>query len=178
MTRATRLLLAALVFVLVRQLDATPSSGQTTAPVDMSGTLSAAQSGAPHEREGDTVSPMDRHDGDAPQPTGDIGTALLGGWATWHDNGPGMYAAAGPDLRRALGPGWRGTVVEVGGPGGASVRVRLTDSCACGERHGLPTFLDLSADAFAQLAPLDWGVVAVSIELVPVLPATNTGGEP
>jgi rare lipoprotein A (peptidoglycan hydrolase) len=41
--------------------------------------------------------------------------------------------------------------------------VRLVDWCACGPRHGRPTLLDLSDDAFRQLAPLSQGVVAVKI---------------
>jgi hypothetical protein len=189
--------LAALVLLGSIVADPVPSSAPdptVVVPRDLSGLLADASgpelSGAPQEREGGIASPMDRHDGGAPQPmqdgfanqpahSGEVGTGgLLGGWATWHDNGAGLYAAAGPELRRALGPGWRGTVVDVTGPGGLVVRVPLTDSCACGERHGLPTFLDLSADAFAELAPLGWGIVAVSVELPGQLPATDTEGDP
>lgn len=101
----------------------------------------------------------------AASPTGEVGTALIGGWATWYDVGPGFYAAAGPELRAALGPSWRGQLVEVEGPGRLSVVVEIVDFCACGDRHGQPTLLDLSIDAFEQLAPLEAGIVSVSIEI-------------
>jgi hypothetical protein len=47
------------------------------------------------------------------------------GDATWYRYVPGG-AAAGPRLRAALGPGWRGTRVTVTGPAG-TVRVVLSD---------------------------------------------------
>jgi hypothetical protein len=107
------------------------------------------------------------------EPATGLGSVLVGGYATWFDPSCQHCAAAGPELRRALGPDWRGTLIDVGGPGGASVSVVLSDFCACGERNGLPTLLDLSADAFAELAPLEWGVVAVSIEIAVELPRTD-----
>jgi hypothetical protein len=100
-----------------------------------------------------------------PQPSGAIGTALIGGWASWFDVGPGYYAAAGPLLREALGD-WRGQYVTVEGDG-ASVTVQLSDWCACGSRHGVPTIIDLSWDAFAELADPALGIVRVSIEIDP-----------
>lgn len=100
------------------------------------------------------------------EPTGAVGTALVGGWASWFDVGPGLYGAAGPLLREALGPNWRGQLVEVEA-GNRSTTVRLTDWCACGLRHGKPTIIDLSRDAFAELADPSVGIVAVSIELDP-----------
>jgi hypothetical protein len=100
----------------------------------------------------------------APTPTGAIGTVLLGGYATWYET-PGLTAAAGPVLRDVLGD-WRGQYVTVEGDG-ASVTVRLTDFCACRDRHGLPTLLDLSDAAFSELAPLSAGVIRVSIEIDP-----------
>jgi len=93
---------------------------------------------------------------------GEIGTVLLGGWATWYDDGDGLYAAAGPVLRDVLGKGWRGQRVTVCAD--ACVRVVLSDWCACGERHGDPTLLDLSPAAFRRLAPLSAGIVRVSID--------------
>jgi hypothetical protein len=108
---------------------------------------------------------------------GGVGTALVGGKATWYDNGSGLYGAAGPVLREALGgdPAFRGQTVRVCAD--ECVLVRLTDWCACGDRGGVPTLIDLSPDAFARLAPLSAGVIDVTIELGGVvLPATDTEG--
>ncbi len=96
-----------------------------------------------------------------------IGTPLEGvrGTATWYDNGPGLYAAAGPGLRTGH---WRGRVVSVCDPA-ACVTVRLTDWCAC--PHHL---IDLSPSAFSSLAPLSRGVVGVVVSWgSPALPATD-----
>lgn len=95
---------------------------------------------------------------------GAVGSVLLGGYATWYAT-PGLTAAAGPELRGALGD-WRGQWVTVES-GRSSVTVQITDWCACGERHGIPTLLDLSDAAFQELAPLSTGVVRVSIEIDP-----------
>jgi hypothetical protein len=111
------------------------------------------------------------------EPTGAIGTALIGGKATWYDDGSGYYGAAGPVLREALGgdPAFRGQTVRVCAD--ECVLVRLTDWCACGDRGGVPTLIDLSPDAFARLAPLSAGVIDVTIELGGVvLPPTDTEG--
>jgi hypothetical protein len=101
----------------------------------------------------------------APAPTGGIGSAMIGGLATHYDNGPGLYGAAGPLLREALGgdPAFRGQRVEVCAD--ECVTVRLVDWCACGDRGGIPTIIDLSPQAFARLAPLTAGVIPVTIEL-------------
>jgi rare lipoprotein A (peptidoglycan hydrolase) len=86
-------------------------------------------------------------------------SSLRSGLATWYDDGPGLYAAAGPDLRHG---DWRGSFVTVTS-GSRSVTVQLTDWCACGDRNGRPTLLDLSATAFRRLAPLSKGVIAVEV---------------
>lgn len=107
-------------------------------------------------------------------PEGGIGTALVGGKATWYDDGPGLYGAAGPVLREALGgdPAFRGQTVRVCAD--ECVLVRLTDWCLCSERGGVPTIIDLSPDAFRKLAPLSVGVITVQIELGGVtLPPTD-----
>ena len=100
------------------------------------------------------------------------GSAMQSGLATWYDT-PGLTAAAGPRLRHG---DWRGSFVRV--CAGKCVTVQLTDWCACGDRGGQPTLLDLSATAFKRLAPLSRGIVAVEVEVltrVPtVLPATDT----
>ena len=73
----------------------------------------------------------------------------------------GAFAAAGPRLRSALGPGWRGRTVTVTA-GGRSVEVVLVDWCACPSAD-----IDLYAGMFAALAPLDRGRITVSVEEVP-----------
>lgn len=84
------------------------------------------------------------------------------GYATWYATGPGgMTAAAGPVLRALLGAKWRGQHVRV--CSGTCIVVRLIDWCACGPRHGLPTLLDLSDEAFAALSHLSRGVLRVSV---------------
>lgn len=124
------------------------------------------------------VGPEPLSTGNAVQAGASLAPALLGGVATWyvdakhHPHG-GLYAAAGPSLRHGE---WRGSLVRVTS-GGRSVTVRLTDFCACGDRNGIPTILDLSADAFRKLAPLSRGIVAVEVEpgiALPSLPPTDT----
>jgi len=84
------------------------------------------------------------------------GRQPLSGIATWYASGPDcLCAAAGPALR--IGD-WRGSTVTVNG-----LAVRLIDWCACGPRHGLPTLLDLSDEAFRRLAPLGLGIVRVGV---------------
>lgn len=81
----------------------------------------------------------------------------VGGTATWYRYVQGK-AAAGPDLRRALGASWRGTVVRVT-RGGREVVVRLNDWCACpGGR-----IIDLDRRDFARLADPSRGVVKVNV---------------
>lgn len=98
-----------------------------------------------------------------PAPVSAIGSAQIGGKATWYccTRGYGrndMVAAAGPELR--IGQ-WRGKAVTVTGPGGNSITVRLVDWCACpGGR-----VIDLSPGAFARLAPLSRGVIRVAVTL-------------
>lgn len=107
----------------------------------------------------------------SPAPTGGISTALLGGWATWFDDGPGLYAAVS---------WWRfGDApypVRVCAAGSRCVIVTVRDFCACGERRGVPTIVDLSPAAMALIEP-DYrrvGVVLVSVEWLDALPATST----
>lgn len=94
-----------------------------------------------------------------------VGLGTVSGRARWYDDGSGIYGAAGPLLRHG---DWRGSRVTVRA-GGKSLAVALTDWCACGDRHGIPTLIDLSPEAFQHFAPLSQGVVRVQIE---------TGGQP
>jgi rare lipoprotein A (peptidoglycan hydrolase) len=71
-----------------------------------------------------------------------------------------MYAAAGPLLRKALGPGWRGRRVTVC-HAGRCARVTLNDWCLCSKGRRL---VDLSDEAFRRLAPLGRGVIDVTIQ--------------
>jgi rare lipoprotein A (peptidoglycan hydrolase) len=93
---------------------------------------------------------------------------ILRGRATWYCvpgvsachkryNG-GLYAAAGSELREALGSRWRGQKVLVCRQN-KCVSVRLIDWCACGG----PRVIDLYGDAFKRLAPLSSGVINVKI---------------
>lgn len=66
-----------------------------------------------------------------------------------HPNPRGMYAAAGPALRAALGRAWRNHLVKVTNlANGRSVWVRLADWCACGQGHTI----DLYSGPFAMLS--------------------------
>ena len=105
------------------------------------------------------------------------------GWATWYDDGPGMYGAV---------PSWRWgdepyTVQVCGFEGGRTncVLVTVRDFCLCGDRHGVPTVIDLSPSAFRALAPLSRGVIRVTVDgvrsgpaprAVPTAPATDLEG--
>jgi hypothetical protein len=103
------------------------------------------------------------------------GGAPLTGWATHYPAASPTDGAAGPDLRAMLGKGWRGQWVRVC-HGSECVRVQLRDWCACGDRHGKPTLVDLPKQTFSRLAPLGLGVIPVSIREadVPSLPDTST----
>jgi hypothetical protein len=99
----------------------------------------------------------------------------LEGRASWYDHAD-VTAAAGPELRRWLGKGWRGTTVRVSA-NGRSVVVRLDDWCQCYKGESRERLIDLSDEAFRQLAPLPVGVLQVRIERVGseiVPPATDT----
>lgn len=92
-------------------------------------------------------------------------SALVGGKATHYAYVEGQ-AAAGPVLREALGgdPAFRGKRVQVC-TDEACVSVVLTDWCACGDRGGVPTVIDLDKRDFAKLAPLSRGVISVTVEV-------------
>lgn len=79
----------------------------------------------------------------------------LSGIASWFDS-PGGVSAAGPVLRRELGPGWRGTVVTVCAD--TCIETVLGDWCACPKR-----LIDLHAPIFAALAPLSKGLLRVEV---------------
>jgi hypothetical protein len=55
------------------------------------------------------------------------------------------YAAAGPKLRAAIGPSWRGSIVYVDG-----IRVQLIDWCQCYQGEPNEKLLDLYYDVYAR----------------------------
>ena len=55
------------------------------------------------------------------------------------------YAAAGPKLRAAIGPSWRGSIIWVDG-----IRVRLIDWCQCYRGESNEKLLDLYYDVYAR----------------------------
>ncbi len=98
--------------------------------------------------------------------THSVGSPLLAGFATWYANGPGIFGAAGPDLRRVLGD-WRGSYVVVTGftNGQAhSATVLLSDWCLCSGAHQ-PRLVDLSVTAFERVCgSLSLGVCRVEVQ--------------
>lgn len=91
-------------------------------------------------------------------------TMPVKGYATWYRTGL-HHAAAGPHLRHALRVRfgtWRGRWVSVCRQG-TCVRVKITDWCACGPRHGRPTLIDLDRRDFARLASPSRGVLWVQV---------------
>ncbi len=125
----------------------------------------------------------------APSPTGGIGTALIGGWATYYATCSDC-AAAGPLLQAVLGPHWKGQTITVVSDH-RQVDLRLVTSCACGDRtrngETRPTIIDVSLEAFGELAGVaagsktDPGFVEVSIEIPgphTTLPPTDTPRSP
>lgn len=108
----------------------------------------------------------------ASQPSGQVGTVLISGKATYYAYHEGQAAAA-PALRAAMGAGWRGQRVRVC-HGQHCVTVRLTDS-ETSTRLG--ALIDLDTRDFAKLAPLAEGRIAVTVEyggsFIP-LPATDS----
>ncbi len=94
-----------------------------------------------------------------------IAAEPVSGTATWYATGPGTgHAAAGSELRKALGPNWRGTRVQVCAD--RCVTVRLTDWCACPGKR----IIDLSDEDFRKLAPLSAGVIRVTVSTFDVDP--------
>ena len=75
---------------------------------------------------------------------------------------PTGTAAAGPKLRRALGPHWRGAVIRVC-VNGHCTRVRLTGWCQCYAGTRRERLVDISRGSFARLAPPSRGLVVVRV---------------
>lgn len=105
-----------------------------------------------------------------PAPSGEVGTVLVGGWATWFETSG--YQAAVPWWEAGDEP----YPVRVCADGSDCLLVTVTGFCACGERHGIPTVADLSPLAFTHFAPLSVGVIRVTLEWPVGLPATDGNG--
>jgi hypothetical protein len=56
---------------------------------------------------------------------------------------------------------------------GRAVVAQLGDWCACADRPGGPTLIDLDDDAFRALAPLSVGTLAVTVTPIPAPPDTS-----
>ena len=88
----------------------------------------------------------------------------ISGRASWYATGRnGSYAAAGPELRRALRKTfgfWRGLTVLVCN-GKRCIQVKLNDFCRC--NTGKEKLIDLSDEAFSYLSPLSRGVIYVTV---------------
>lgn len=85
----------------------------------------------------------------------------LTGRASWYEYVQGG-AAAGPDLRKALGSDWRGQKVTVCA-NGECVRVTLSDWCQCYKGEKRERIIDLDVRSFAALAPTSAGLTKVTI---------------
>ena len=147
-----------------------PSGGMTTERISpLPSPETAARTGTP-----DGPAPLVA----LPEPSG-TGTAALAedadpialrGIATWYDYRRG-HAAAGPELRRALGAGWRGTAVLVCAD--RCVRVVLSDFMVADR------LIDLDRRSFAVLADPSRGILAVTVTLdAPAPPDTTMGDAP
>jgi len=96
-------------------------------------------------------------------PSGAIGTALVGGWATFYDDGPGRYAAV-PTWRFGDAP-YPVRVCRMDDETTCIVAL-VRDFCACGDRNGTPTVIDLSPEAMSVLEPAyeRLGILRVTVE--------------
>ena len=131
-----------------------PASVPSRTPAALAGTPQRSDHPAPHRPDS-----LPGHGTQAPKATGMRAApskpprtaSTLRGTATWYAYRRGE-AAAGPALRAALGPGWRGSVVYVEG-----LRVRLTDWMRADR------LIDLDSRTFAALAELSRGVLPVTV---------------
>ena len=98
-----------------------------------------------------------------PAPSGEVGTALVGGWATFYDDGPGRYAAV-PTWRFGDAP-YPVRVCRMDDETTCIVAL-VRDFCACGDRNGTPTVIDLSPEAMSVLEPAyeRLGILRVTVE--------------
>ncbi len=84
------------------------------------------------------------------------------GWATYYGSGTGWTGA----INHRLGHVGQVAIVCGGEPFHCR-SIAIVDVCACGDRSGSPTLIDLSPFAFRDFAPLSRGVVRISMEILP-----------
>jgi rare lipoprotein A (peptidoglycan hydrolase) len=94
----------------------------------------------------------------APVPVASARGKTVHGTASWYDDGPGLYAAAGRGFHK-------GELVRVTF-NGRSIGLRLVDVCACYRRTSRERVIDLSRDAFARLADPTRGLIRVTVTVV------------
>jgi hypothetical protein len=133
----------------------TPLQSEAPAPPPSIGLPSGVATAIPSELATLTARPKVTP---APSPASHLVLAVVEakGWATWQP-GSALWASPGAIVR-----GWHVGHVRVCA-GSRCIDVLLDGWCACGERHGSPTLLDLSAAAFERLAPLSVGVIHVEV---------------
>jgi hypothetical protein len=172
------IILLALLIVLGEAIDDPASrSGQTTDPIDLSRASSAALSGVPTSLPVRTEAPVPSP---SAAPTSVLLPATVNGWAAW----------CAPTPARCLG--WGGADAKVAGVpsfrdgdepypvrviyGKRSVLVIVVSYCACGDREGIPTVIDLSPAAMAELEPdyVRIGIIRVVVEDLRGFPLPRT----
>lgn len=113
--------------------------------------------------------PADADRGTSSEIAGAVGSVLISGVATWYQDGDGFYGSV-PSWSFGDAP-YKATVCHEG----ACVVVTVRGYCACGDRAGKATLIDLSPEAFERLAPLSAGVIDVTLEVGGLaLPPTDT----
>jgi hypothetical protein len=107
-------------------------------------------------------------------------SSLIAGVATWCAPTPTHCQSWGGGAMVGAVPGFDGdpytvrVCLDVQLSTFSCVVVRVVSSCACGDRGGRGTVIDLSPAAFRKLAPLSRGVIPVTVERADILlPATD-----
>ncbi len=178
-----------------------PSPGQLSAPPSGAGQAAVLAVTSARDPFNGRESPRHRPalrgaetaDGGAPQPAAphrasDSATAspdalasmpaTRSGFATWCAPTPTRCQRWGGDARLGAVPSfrWGDTPYPVRvSYGGRSTIVQVVSFCACGDRHGEPTAIDISPAAFESLAPLSRGVIRVEVQRLDTIALPETG---
>ncbi len=105
----------------------------------------------------------------------------VSGWATYcaptptrcQSWGGGRHLGAVPSFHYGDDP----YLVKVCSDSGCT-QVLVVSYCACGDRNGIPTVIDLSPAAFRDIAPLSVGVVRVTLSAGSAVPLPQTDTVP